>query len=98
MGRSRSRLSTGCLDVSIEARLRGLAVIFISHNIHHAYPIGDVLALLSRGTSRKSEITREEITQIMSGGEDLRALEAEIEALLASISNERRADVAGAPL
>ena len=37
------------LKFVIEARLRGLAVIFISHNIHHAYPVGDVFTLLNRG-------------------------------------------------
>jgi simple sugar transport system ATP-binding protein len=77
------------LKFIIEARLRGLAVIFISHNIHHAYPVGDVFTLLNRGrcsgTFRKSEIGRDEIMTLMSGGEDLRAVEAEIERLLTSI-------------
>ena len=77
------------LKFVIEARLRGLAVIFISHNIHHAYPVGDVFTLLNRGrrsgTFRKSEITRDEVIAIMSGGEDLKAVEAEIDALLATI-------------
>ena len=39
------------LKFVIEARLRGLAVIFITHNIHHAYPVGDVFTLLNRGRS-----------------------------------------------
>jgi simple sugar transport system ATP-binding protein len=76
------------LKFVIEARLRGIAVIFISHNIQHAYPVGDVFTLLNRGrntgTFRKSEIHRDEIMTLMSGGEDLRAVEAEIERLLAS--------------
>jgi simple sugar transport system ATP-binding protein len=79
------------LKFVIEARLRGLAVIFISHNIHHAYPVGDVFTLLNRGqnqgTFRKSEITRDEVMAIMSGGENLRELEAEIADLLASIAD-----------
>ncbi len=77
------------LKFVIEARLRGLAVVFISHNIHHAYPVGDVFTLLNRGrqqgTYRKAEISRDEVVAIMSGGEDLRALQEEIDALLASI-------------
>jgi len=80
------------LKFVIEARLRGLAVIFISHNINHAYPVGDVFTLLNRGrnrgTFRKSEITRDEVVAVMSGGEDLKAVEAEIESLLASINPE----------
>lgn len=78
------------LKFVIEARLRGLSVVFISHNIHHAYPVGDTFTLLNRGRKRgtfqKSEITRDQVTEIMSGGEDLRAVEAEIDALLASIA------------
>jgi simple sugar transport system ATP-binding protein len=81
------------LKFVIEARLRGLAVIFISHNIHHAYPVGDVFTLLNRGQNQgtyyKSEISREEVMRIMSGGEDLQALESEIEALLAVIADSR---------
>ena len=41
----------------------------------------------NRGTYRKSEITRDEVISIMSGGEDLKSLEAEIGRLLASIGN-----------
>ncbi len=88
------------LKFVIEARLRGLAVIFISHNIHHAYPVGDVFTLLNRGqnvgTYRKSEISREEVMAIMSGGEDLRALESEIEGLLAVIADNPGASGAAA--
>lgn len=73
----------------IEARLRGLAVIFITHNIRHAYPVGDVFTLLNRGgsqgTFRKSEITRDEVLSIMSGGEDMTAVERDIERLLETI-------------
>ncbi|MER8381378.1 ATP-binding cassette domain-containing protein [Mesorhizobium sp. M1399] len=70
------------LKFIIEARMRGLAVIFISHNIHHAYPVGDTFTLLNRGRNRgtyaKSDISRDEVISIMSGGEDLKAVEAEI--------------------
>ena len=33
------------------ARARGLGVILISHNVRHAYPVGDVFTLLNRGRS-----------------------------------------------
>jgi simple sugar transport system ATP-binding protein len=66
-----------------QARARGLAVVFITHNVHHAYPIGDRFTLLNRGTSygtfSKSEVTREEVVQMMAGGEDLAQLEHELE-------------------
>lgn len=77
------------LKFVIEARLRGLAVIFITHNIRHAYPVGDVFTLLNRGSSqgtfRKSQITRDEVLSIMSGGEDMVAVERDIERLLETI-------------
>lgn len=74
------------LKFIIAARRRGLAVIFITHNIRHAYPVADVFTLLNRGSSmgtyRKSEITQDEVLQIMSGGEDMKAVEREIEEML----------------
>ena len=77
------------LKFTIEARLRGLAVVFISHNINHAWPVGDTFTLLNRGRSQgtfaKSDISRDRIVRMMSGGEDLAAVEAEIDRLLASI-------------
>ncbi len=78
------------LKFIVEARMRGLAVIFISHNIHHAYPVGDTFTLLNRGRNRgtyhKSAISRDDVISIMAGGEDLKVVEAEIESLLASIA------------
>src|SRR5205814_7775312 len=54
------------------------SVIFITHNPHHAYPIGDHFTLLNRGRSlgtfAKSEISREELTSMMAGGEELDTL------------------------
>ncbi len=65
-----------------QARSRGLGVIFITHNPHHAYPIGDYFTLLNRGRSlgtfAKSEISREELTGMMAGGEALEELSHEL--------------------
>jgi simple sugar transport system ATP-binding protein len=62
---------------------RGLGVIFITHNPAHAYPVGDRFLLLNRGRSlgdfAKEEITRDEMTKLMSGGAELEALEHELE-------------------
>ena len=33
----------------LQARERGVAVIFITHNPHHAYPVGDRFVILNRG-------------------------------------------------
>ena len=65
-----------------QARARGLGVIFITHNVHHAYPIGDRFTLLNRGRSygtfKKSEVSREEVVAMMAGGEELEALTHEL--------------------
>jgi simple sugar transport system ATP-binding protein len=67
----------------VQARDRGVAVIFISHNPHHAYPVGDRFVILNRGqmlgTYRKSEITREELVRQMAGGAELEQLTHELE-------------------
>ncbi|WP_026068509.1 ATP-binding cassette domain-containing protein [Halomonas smyrnensis] len=65
-----------------KARSDGLAVIFITHNVHHAYPVADAFTLLKRGTSlgtfRKSEVSREEVLNMMAGGAELESLDAEL--------------------
>ncbi|MBF8188209.1 sugar ABC transporter ATP-binding protein [Nonomuraea sp. K274] len=64
------------------ARDRGLGVVFITHNPHHAYPVGDRFLLLNRGTSLgeygKADISREELTALMAGGAELDELEHEL--------------------
>jgi simple sugar transport system ATP-binding protein len=65
-----------------QARARGIAVILITHNPHHAYPIGDRFTILKRGrtlgTYTKGELSREEMIRMMSGGEELDKLEEEL--------------------
>ncbi len=65
-----------------QARARGLAVIFITHNIHHAYPVGDVFTLLNRGKSMgtfaRGDISETEVIDMMAGGRDLKYLQAEL--------------------
>jgi simple sugar transport system ATP-binding protein len=72
-----------------QARDRGLGVIFITHNPHHAYPVGDRFLLLNRGRSlgdfQKEELTREELTRMMAGGTELEALSHELERSTAGI-------------
>lgn len=64
------------------ARDRGLGVVFITHNPHHAYPVGDRFLVLNRGRSlgesEKKDITIEELTRLMAGGAELDALAHEL--------------------
>ena len=71
------------LKYIIQARERGLGVIFITHNPHHAFPVGDRFLLLNRGRSigyySKEQITRDELTGLMAGGSELEQLSHELE-------------------
>jgi simple sugar transport system ATP-binding protein len=71
------------LRIVNEAKRRGLAVIFITHQVTHAMAVGDHFAVLIRGAVaadfRKGERSREEITDLMAGGEAMAELEAEVE-------------------
>ncbi|MCD9877857.1 ATP-binding cassette domain-containing protein [Streptomyces guryensis] len=64
------------------ARERGLGVIFITHNPHHAYMVGDHFSVLRLGTmelsAERSQITLEELTNHMAGGAELAALKHEL--------------------
>ncbi len=66
-----------------KARERGLGVVFITHNPHHAYPVGDRFMLLRRGKSMgdfpKSEMTLDDLTSMMAGGAELESLAHELE-------------------
>jgi simple sugar transport system ATP-binding protein len=66
-----------------QAREAGLGVIFITHNPHHAYPVGDRFVVLNRGQSlgnfSKKEISREDLVRLMAGGAELEALSHELE-------------------
>jgi simple sugar transport system ATP-binding protein len=69
-----------------QARSRGLGVIFITHNPHHAYPVGDRFVVLNRGqllgSWNKGAISRDELIKMMSGGAELDALTHELERVL----------------
>ncbi|MET7383164.1 ATP-binding cassette domain-containing protein [Streptomyces sp. NPDC005526] len=64
------------------ARDRGLGVVFITHNPHHAYMVGDHFSVLRLGTlelsADRSEIGLEELTDHMAGGAELAALKHEL--------------------
>jgi simple sugar transport system ATP-binding protein len=70
------------LRIVNEAKRRGLAVIFITHQVMHAMTVGDHFAVLIRGAIaadfKKGEKSREEITDLMAGGEAMADLEAAI--------------------
>ncbi|MFC8365623.1 ATP-binding cassette domain-containing protein [Streptomyces griseorubiginosus] len=76
------------------ARDRGLGVIFITHNPHHAYMVGDHFSVLRLGTmelsASRDEVGLEELTNHMAGGAELASLKHEL-------AQVRGVDVAGLP-
>jgi simple sugar transport system ATP-binding protein len=74
--------SAHVLRIIMQARNRGLAVVLVTHNVRHAMTVGDHFAILIRGIKAddfdKGERTREEITDLMAGGEAMAELEAEL--------------------
>lgn len=74
--------ATHVLRIIMQARAQGIAVIFVTHNVMHAMAVGDQFAVLIHGKKadgfRKGERTREQITDLMAGGEAMAELEAEL--------------------
>jgi simple sugar transport system ATP-binding protein len=70
------------LKYTAAARDAGLGVVFITHNPHHAYLVGDHFVVLKRGAmnldARRSEISLEDLTAQMAGGDELEALAHEL--------------------
>jgi simple sugar transport system ATP-binding protein len=64
------------------ARDRGVGVVFITHNPHHAFPLGDQFVVLNRGrvasSFKQGDKSIEDLTQLMSGGHELDAIAHEL--------------------
>ena len=54
-----------------QTRNRGVGVILITHNIHHAFPVADTFTILRRGRSygnfKKGEVTMDQVLKMMAG-------------------------------
>jgi simple sugar transport system ATP-binding protein len=74
-----------------EAKSRGVAIVFITHNAHHALTVGDRFTVLIHGAVAaefsRGERTREEVLSLMAGGEELESLQTELEELDQSGTN-----------
>lgn len=88
------------LKYIVQAKERGVAVIFITHNPHHAYLVGDHFFLLNRGRMienwTRDEVSLDALVRAMAGGAELEALAHEIETLggtQAEVAQEAIADV-----
>ena len=70
------------LKYTAAARDAGLGVVFITHNPHHAYLVGDHFIILKLGQrvldKKRSEVSLEELTNQMAGGDELAELSHEL--------------------
>lgn len=86
------------LKYIVQARELGKGVIFITHNPHHAYPVGDRFYLLNRGrlmaSANKRDVTLESLTEMMAGGAELRELSQQLMGLTADADGPEAAIVA----
>ena len=76
------------LKTVAEVASRKIGVVFISHNVHHAYAVGDRFTVLNRsrslGTFEKARLGRDELVSMMAGRRELADLESELTRLRAS--------------
>ncbi len=72
----------------VQARQRGVGIVFITHNVHHAYAVGDRFTILNRGRSMgtytRDEVEPSQLEAMMSGGEEMARVSAELERLRSS--------------
>jgi simple sugar transport system ATP-binding protein len=59
------------LDYVRRAKARGIGVVLITHNVQHAYPIGDTFVVLflgrQLGVFKKSELSETQLMRLMAG-------------------------------
>jgi simple sugar transport system ATP-binding protein len=71
------------LKYTAAARDAGLGVVFITHNPHHAYLVGNHFIILKLGQTvldkKRSEVALDELTRLMAGGDELTELSHELQ-------------------
>ena len=67
------------LDTINKMRDKGIAVVFITHNVRHAYAAGDRFTVLDSGktiaTADRKDVSPDKLQNLMAGGKDLPSLE-----------------------
>lgn len=68
-----------------QARQAGVGVVFITHNPHHAYLVGDSFTLLNRGrlvaSYQRQSLVLDDLVREMAGGAELQALSHELRSM-----------------
>lgn len=76
------RQTANVLATVDKVRKKGVAVVFITHNVRHAMAVGDRFTVLNRGktlgTAQRGQIAPEELQDLMAGGQELAELEGSL--------------------
>jgi simple sugar transport system ATP-binding protein len=76
------RQTANVLATIDKVRKKGIAIVFITHNVRHAMAVGDRFTVLNRGqtlgTALRGDITAEQLQDLMAGGHELAALEGSL--------------------
>lgn len=71
------------LKYTAAARDAGLGVVFITHNPHHAYLVGNHFVILKLGEAvldkKRADVALDELTRQMAGGDELTELSHELQ-------------------
>jgi simple sugar transport system ATP-binding protein len=81
------------LKLISQARANGIAIVVITHNATHALAVGDEFTILIHGRVAaqfaRHERTHEEILSLMAGGEELVAVQAELETAISGPASQQ---------
>jgi simple sugar transport system ATP-binding protein len=76
------RQTSNVLATIDRVRKNGIGIVFITHNVRHAFAVGDRFTVLNRGktlgTAMRGAITQEELQDMMAGGEEMANLESSL--------------------
>ena len=76
------RQTSNVLATIDRVRKKGVAVVFITHNVRHAMAVGDRFTVLNRGrtlgTAARGDVDVTELQDMMAGGEEMADLEGSL--------------------
>ena len=76
------RQTANVLATIDKVRKKGIAVVFITHNVRHALAVGDRFTVLNRGktlgTAQRGQITPDALQDMMAGGQEMAQLEGSL--------------------
>jgi simple sugar transport system ATP-binding protein len=85
------------LRLTAQVKAKGVAIVFVTHNADHALAVGDQFVVLAHGAIAarfaSGERSREVVTSLMAGGEELHAVEAIVGGAASGVAELRLPDL-----